>query len=97
MTATWTRSRFTVDPCRLNEHHPWLGTDDNFGGTSLFGEDLHPDVLDRLQRLRVVSRHPFAFFEKTAFLGVGVIPDASGIGKHDILLAKRVPSRRKEG
>ncbi len=61
------------------------------------GKDLYPDVLDRLQRLRVVARHPFAFFEKMGFLVVGVIPDASGFGKHDILLATRVQSRRTEG
>lgn len=74
----------------------WLGTDDDFGGTNLFGKHLYPNVLDRVQELRVVSRHPFAFFKKMAFVVVGVIPDASGIGKHDILMAKQVKSLRKE-
>lgn len=68
----------------------WLGTDDDFGGTNLFGENLYPNVLERLRRLRVVSRHPFVFFEKMGFVVVGVFPDASGNAKHDILMAKRV-------
>ncbi len=68
----------------------YLGTDDDFGGTDLFGENLYPNVLGRLQRLQVVSRHPFVFFEKMGFVVVGVIPDASGLGKPDIVMAKRV-------
>ena len=74
----------------------WLGTDDDFGGTNLFRKDLYPHVLERLQRLRVVSRHPFGFFENMGFVVVGVIPDASGIGKHDIMMAKRVPPPVKD-
>ncbi len=74
----------------------WLGTDDDFGGTNLFGKHLYPNVLDQVRELRVVSRHPFAFFEKMGFAVVGIIPDASGIGKHDILMAKQVTSPRKE-
>ncbi len=42
----------------------WLGTDDDFGGTTLFGKNLYPNVLDRLQRLCVVSRHPLAFLKR---------------------------------
>ena len=53
-------------------------------------------MLDRVQELRVVSRHPFVIFEKMGLAVVGVIPDASGIGKHDILMAKQVKSPRKE-
>jgi aminoglycoside 6'-N-acetyltransferase I len=68
----------------------WLGTDDDFGGTSLFGVDLYPDVLDKLKRLSVTTRHPFTFYRARGYSVVGALPDASGPGRHDILMAKRV-------
>ena len=68
----------------------WLGTDDDFGATNLFGADLYPNVLDRLQKLAPVGRHPFVFYRKRGYAVVGAIPDASGFGKPDILMAKRI-------
>ena len=68
----------------------WLGADDDFGGTNLFGQDLFPDVLGRLQGLAPRGRHPYRFYERLGFTVVGVLPDASGPGAHDILMAKRV-------
>src|SRR5262249_61098043 len=40
----------------------WLGADDDFGGTSLFGVDLFPDVLGRLQRLVATGSAPSGFY-----------------------------------
>ena len=68
----------------------WLGTDDDFGGTNLFGTDLYPHVLERLLRLEPVGTHPYTFFRRMGFSVVGVLPDADGIGRHDILMAKRI-------
>lgn len=68
----------------------WLGTDDDFGGTNLFGRDLYPDVLAALQQLRATSGHPFRFYEKVGYTVTGVFPDVDGYGKHDILMAKRI-------
>ncbi|HEY0673747.1 MAG TPA: GNAT family N-acetyltransferase [Longimicrobiales bacterium] len=68
----------------------WLGTDDDFGGTNLYGRDLYPDVLGTLQTLRVTSGHPYRFYEKLGYTVTGVFPDVDGIGKHDILMAKRI-------
>jgi len=68
----------------------WLGTDDDFGGTNIFGRDLYPDVLGALARLAETQGHPFRFYERVGFSVVGVLPDANGFGKHDILMAKRV-------
>src|SRR5688500_3787432 len=36
----------------------WLGTDDDFGGTNLFGQDLYPNVLGALQQMRETNGHP---------------------------------------
>ncbi len=68
----------------------YLGTDDDFGGTSLFGADLFPDVLAKLATLSDVAGHPFGFYKRLGYEVVGLIPDANGFGKPDILMAKRV-------
>jgi GNAT superfamily N-acetyltransferase len=71
----------------------WLGSDDDFGGTNLFGVDLYPDVLQRLQALApaaAASRHPYSFYRRLGYAVVGVLPDVDGMGKHDILMAKRI-------
>jgi aminoglycoside 6'-N-acetyltransferase I len=68
----------------------WLGTDDIGGMTSLAGMDLYPDPLQKLASIRSVSDHPFVFYQKLGFALAGVVPDANGFGKPDILMAKRV-------
>ncbi len=67
-----------------------LGTDDENGRTTLGGTDLYPDVLQRLQSVRNRGSHPFEFYLRVGYHIVGVIPDANGFGKPDILMAKRV-------
>ena len=58
--------------------------------TSLAGVDLYPDPLVHLARLEDVKGHPFRFYLLQGYSVVGVIPDANGPGKPDILLAKRL-------
>lgn len=72
----------------------WLGSDDDFGGTNLFGTDLYPDVLEKLSRLASTGRHPYLFYRRLGYTVVGVLPDADGFGKHDILMAKRIEPGR---
>jgi aminoglycoside 6'-N-acetyltransferase I len=70
-----------------------LGTDDEVGGTSLFGADLFPDVLAKLARIEPSpGGHPFFFYRRLGYEPVGLLPDANGFGKPDILMAKRVAS-----
>jgi aminoglycoside 6'-N-acetyltransferase I len=69
----------------------FLGTDDEDGMTSLSGVDLYdPDPLRHLARIENLRGHPYEFYLKTGYRLVGVIPDANGPGKPDILMAKRV-------
>ena len=68
----------------------YLGTDDDFGGTSLFGADLFPDVAGKIATIRETRGHPFAFYRKQGYEVVGLIPDANGFGKPDIWMAKRL-------
>ena len=67
-----------------------LGADDDFGGTSLFGVDLYPNVLANAAQARVIGRHPMDFYRRCGFVVVGVLPDANGPGRPDIYMAKRV-------
>ena len=68
-----------------------LGTDDEVGGTSLFGAELFPDPLAKLATITVTPLgHPFFFYRKLGFEPVGLIPDANGFGKPDILMSKRL-------
>ncbi len=70
----------------------WLGTDDDFGGTNLFGADLYPEPARHLPGLAATERgHPFTFYRRMGYAVVGVLPDADGPGRHDILMAKRLP------
>src|SRR5689334_10606051 len=69
-----------------------LGSDDLDGQTSLFGIDLYPDPLEHLARVQNVRDHPYEFYQKQGFAIVGVIPDATGWGRPDILMAKRIQS-----
>jgi aminoglycoside 6'-N-acetyltransferase I len=68
----------------------WLGADDDFGGTSLYGVDLYPDVLGHLRRITPRGKHPYMFYQRVGFAVVGVLPDVNGRGRHDILMAKRI-------
>lgn len=68
----------------------YLGTDDDFGGTSLFGQGLFPDVAGKIPGIAVTSRHPLAFYRKRGYEVVGLIPDANGAGKPDIFMAKHI-------
>jgi aminoglycoside 6'-N-acetyltransferase I len=68
----------------------FLGTDDESDMTSLAGKDLYPDVLAQLAGIKNLKGHPYEFYQKVGFVLVGVIPDANGPGKPDILMAKRV-------
>jgi len=70
----------------------FLGSDDEDGMTSLAGVDLYPDVAGHIRSIRNLKRHPFEFYQKLGYTIVGVIPDANGPGKPDIMMAKRVAS-----
>ncbi len=68
----------------------FLGSDDVDDMTSLAGVDLYPDVAGHIRSVRNRKRHPYEFYQKMGYVIVGVIPDANGLGKPDIIMAKRV-------
>jgi aminoglycoside 6'-N-acetyltransferase I len=68
----------------------YLGTDDEDGMTSLANIDLYPDVFQHIARIKNLKHHPYQFYQKLGYMIVGVIPDANGPGKPDIIMAKRI-------
>jgi aminoglycoside 6'-N-acetyltransferase I len=68
----------------------WLGTDDEDDQTTLAGVHLFPNVLEQLARIQNLRRHPYEFYQKLGYVVVGALPDANGLGKPDIFMAKSV-------
>ena len=75
----------------------YLGSDDETGATSLYGEDLYDDTFGKLANIQNIGSHPFPFYEKLGYKIVGVFPDVNGVGKPDIWLAKRIGRPQKRG
>jgi aminoglycoside 6'-N-acetyltransferase I len=75
----------------------YLGTDDDgpVPGTSAGGVELFPDVLSHAAGLTVID-HPAGFYQGMGFEIVGLIPDANGPGKPDILMAKQVNGETRQ-
>ncbi len=67
-----------------------LGTDDEDNMTSLANCDLYDNLPDRIDRIQNLKRHPYEFYQKCGYKIIGVIPDANGRGKPDIMMGKRV-------
>jgi len=67
-----------------------LGSDDENNMTSLSGVDLYENLWEKIQNIRNLNNHPFEFYQKMGYVITGVVIDANGIGKPDILMSKRV-------
>ena len=67
-----------------------LGTDDEDAMTTLSGVDLYDNLWERIANIRNLKGHPYEFYQKLGFVITGVMPDANGLGKPDILMSKRV-------
>ena len=68
----------------------FLGTDDENYRTSIGGDELYPNPIERIRYLQNLGGHPFEFYKKRGYAIVGVLPDANGIGKPDIFMSKRL-------
>jgi aminoglycoside 6'-N-acetyltransferase I len=67
-----------------------VGTDDEDNMTSLAGINLYPNVFEHIDKIKNLHGHPYEFYQKCDFVIIGVIPDANGLGKPDINMAKSV-------
>ena len=67
-----------------------LGSDDEDNMTTLSNVDLYENLWDKVKNIRNLKNHPFEFYQKMGYVITGVIIDANGIGKPDILMSKKV-------
>jgi aminoglycoside 6'-N-acetyltransferase I len=67
-----------------------LGTDDADNMTSLSNVDLYENLWDQVKNIRNLKGHPFEFYQKMGYVITGIVIDANGIGKPDILMSKKV-------
>nr|AAS90627.1 aminoglycoside 6'-N-acetyltransferase [uncultured soil bacterium] len=67
-----------------------LGSDDEDGMTSLSNVNLFEDTWEQIAGIENLKGHPYEFYQKCGYVIVGVVPDANGPGKPDILMAKSV-------
>lgn len=68
----------------------YLGSDDETSSTTLSDTDLFEDTFEKIRNIKNIKGHPYEFYQKNGYQIVGVIPDANGIGKPDIWLAKSI-------
>lgn len=67
-----------------------LGSDDEDEMTSLANVDLYENLWEKIRDIQNYKNHPFEFYQKLGYVITGVVPDANGIGKPDILMAKKL-------
>ena len=67
-----------------------LGSDDEDNMTSLSNVDLFENTWEKIRNIRNVKGHPFEFYQKLGYVITGVVPDANGSGKPDIIMSTRV-------
>ena len=75
-----------------------LGTDDETGRTNLSNVDFErTPVGEAIADLKNLGDHPYEFYQKCGYRVIGIIPDASGPGKPDIWMWKRVGLAHGDG
>lgn len=67
-----------------------LGIQDENHETSLSNVDIYDNTLKKIKKIKNLKHNSYEFYLKNGFSIVGVIPDSNGLGKPDILMAKRV-------
>ncbi|HNB53084.1 MAG TPA: GNAT family N-acetyltransferase [Anaerolineales bacterium] len=67
-----------------------LGSDDVDEMTTLSQVNLYENPWEHIPNIRNLKGHPYEFYQKLGFTITGVVPDANGPGKPDILMSKRV-------
>jgi len=67
-----------------------LGTDDEDDMTTLGGADLYDNLWEKIAHIQNLKGHPYEFYQKCGYRITGVVPDANGRGKPDIIMSKRI-------
>jgi aminoglycoside 6'-N-acetyltransferase I len=68
-----------------------LGTDDETFRTSLSQKKLSGDNLfTEIQNIKNLNHHPYEFYKSCGYTIVGVVPNANGKNKPDILMWENI-------
>jgi len=67
-----------------------LGSDDEDNMTSLANVDLYENLWEKIRDIRNLKKHPYEFYQKMGYVITGVVPDANGVGKPDIMMSKGI-------
>ena len=51
---------------------------------------MYDDIAGNIKNIKNINHNVYEFYLKCGFKIVGLIPDAGGLGKTDILMAKRI-------
>jgi aminoglycoside 6'-N-acetyltransferase I len=70
-----------------------LGSDDEDNMTSLSNVDLYEDTWDKIKNIHNLKGHPYEFYQKMGYVITGVVIDANGRGKPDIIMSRRVNNK----
>lgn len=68
----------------------YCGSDDEDFKTSLSEPDIYNNLWDKIKNIKNYNSHPYEFYQKCGFKIIGVMPDANGRRKPDIILGKKV-------
>lgn len=72
----------------------YLGSDDEHNQTSLSQSDIYQNPLAALKAIKNLDHHPYSFYLKQGYKLLGVIPDANGFNKPDIIMGKRLSKKK---
>jgi aminoglycoside 6'-N-acetyltransferase I len=67
-----------------------LGSDDEDDMTTLSNCDLYNNLPEKIANIQNLKGHPYEFYQKCGYRIIGVVPDANGRGKPDIIMGKPV-------
>lgn len=70
----------------------YCGSDDEDFKTSLSEPDIYSNLWEKINNIENYKGHPYEFYQKCGFQIIGIMPDANGRRKPDIILGKRVES-----
>lgn len=68
----------------------YCGSDDEDFQTSLSDPDIYTNLWEKINNIENYKGHPYEFYQKCGFQIIGIMPDANGRRKPDIILGKRV-------
>lgn len=68
----------------------YCGSDDEDFKTSLSDPDIYTNLWDKIKNIKNYDNHPYEFYMKCGFQIIGIMPDANGKRKPDIILGKRI-------